>query len=211
MNITPIERLTMLLKQIEIQAVEVDQLNMKKKTHTLIENDNVFSIALFMTKSNHLTPYVKEVKQKIVELERLYKNNKTEYSKQSLEKIEQQISALLNALRSNRSMPKAASLSLKANKKVRFKSIKESVSKKAVERITSSSHQLYQKLSEHHEFERRLMNMLSEKDRLRTRSNTAENKKLSLEVLTLHQRLGRCRKAISAIEKDIAFIESKHL
>ncbi len=210
MNTAPIERLSLLLEHIETQAIEVDQLNMKKKTHTLIENDDLFSITLFTTQSNHLVPYVKEVKRKIAELKRLYINNKTEYSKQSLTKIEQQISALLNALRSNSSMPKAALLSLNANKKVRFKNIKENIYKKAVEKITSSSHQLYQKLSEHHEFERRLMNMLSEKDILRTRCNTAENKKLSQDVLTLHQRLGRCRKAISAIEKDIAFVESKH-
>ena len=72
-----------------------------------------------------------------------------------------------------------------------------------------SSHQLYQKLTEHHEFERRLMDMLSEKERQRLESKKHESEKLSVEVLTLHQRLGRCRKAISAIQREIELAEKR--
>jgi len=210
MNTAPIERLSLLLKQIEEQAIKIDQSNEKKRSHRLIENEDLFSITLFSTQSNQFTPYVKEIEHKITALNRLYTQNKIDYSKQSITVIEQQISAILNALRSNDTLGQAALLNANTKKKVRIKSIKANPYKKSVESITYSSHQLYQKLSEHHEFERRLMDMLSEKDQLRTKSNAKDNQKLSLEVLTLHQRLGRCRKAISIIEKDIAFSENKN-
>jgi len=210
MNISSIERLASLLEQIEVQTIKIDQLNIKRKTHTLVENDDLFSLTLFSAQSNLFEPYIKEIKREIAELNRLYMKNKTDYSKLLLQKIEQQISAILNAIRSNDTMPKAASLSVNTYKKVRIKSIKETTHKNTIEKIIYSKNQLHQKLIEHHEFERRLMNMLTEKDNLRARCKPSESQKLSLEVLTLHQRLGRCRKAISIIERDISLAENKH-
>ena len=72
-----------------------------------------------------------------------------------------------------------------------------------------NSHQLYQKLTEHHEFERRLMDMVAEREAMRAKCKKHESEKLSIEVLTLHQRLGRCRRAISTIERDIEQVEKR--
>ena len=77
--------------------------------------------------------------------------------------------------------------------------------------VLLSSHQLYQQLNEHHEFERRLMDMITEREQERVRSKSAINDKLSLEVLALHQLLGRCRKAISSIERNIELAEKNNL
>lgn len=59
---------------------------------------------------------------------------------------------------------------------------------------------LYQKLSETHEFERRLLQMIHE---------SAEQQQAAEIQLALHARLGRCRKAISQLEAEIQWLEQK--
>lgn len=59
---------------------------------------------------------------------------------------------------------------------------------------------LYQKLSETHEFERRLLQMIHE---------AAQQQQAPELQLALHARLGRCRKAISQLEAEIQWLEQK--
>ena len=66
-----------------------------------------------------------------------------------------------------------------------------------------SSHELYKELSDHHEFERRLNEMVSIRRLQLDKANSEQASKINLEILALHGRLGRCRKAISAIEDKI--------
>jgi primosomal replication protein N'' len=148
----------------------------------------------------------------MAEFTRLVATNKIALSKILLEHLEQQISAISNALHANSTIHQAAKLSLDANKKIRIKKAKAKQVNKyrdLAKTLVLNSHQLYQKLTEHHEFERRLMDMLMEKERQRLKCKKHESEKLSYEVLTLHQRLGRCRKAISIIERDIELTEKR--
>ncbi len=71
---------------------------------------------------------------------------------------------------------------------------------------------LYQKLSEHHEFERRLALMIAEREQQRgnTKDYSQRNEQLKLEILALHKRLGKCRQAISVIERDIELAEKRN-
>jgi primosomal replication protein N'' len=63
------------------------------------------------------------------------------------------------------------------------------------------SHQaLYQKLSETHEFERRLLDLINA---------AAREQQDPARQLALHARLGRCRKAISQLEAEIQWLEQK--
>jgi len=63
------------------------------------------------------------------------------------------------------------------------------------------SHQaLYQKLSETHEFERRLLDLIT---------LAAREQQDPARQLALHARLGRCRKAISQLEAEIQWLEQK--
>jgi len=207
-----IERLSMLLETLEVKAKQTDIQNTQRKAHRLIENNNLFSLTLFVSQSDQFTPYIKETKRKISEFSRLVAANKVALSKLILLQIEQQISAISTALQSNAVMHQAATLSFDANKKVRIKKAKEKQTSKynaLAKNIMLNSHQLYQKLNEHHEFERRLMDMLSKRESARIQCKHHENEKISMEVLALHQRLGRCRQAISAIERDIAFAEKR--
>jgi len=59
---------------------------------------------------------------------------------------------------------------------------------------------LYQKLSETHEFERRLLDLIHE---------AARDQLDPARQLALHARLGRCRKAISQLEAEIQWLEQK--
>lgn len=207
-----IDRLTEVLMRLAKQAKQIDTINTQNKSHRLIENNNLFSPALFFSQSDRYLPYVEEVEHRVTEFKRLVSTNKTELSRALLEHLEQQISAISTALHANSTMHQAAKLSFDANKKVRIRVAKAKQVNKyrdLAKKIVLSSHQLYQKLSEHHEFERRLMDMLMEKERQRLKCKTHENQKLSADVLTLHQRLGRCRKAISIIERDIELAEKR--
>lgn len=217
-----INRLSTLIEHLCLQATQTDELNSNHKSHRLIENNNLFSQHLFTTESDKFFLYVEEVKKRLSEFSRLYNlsadnANKTEFAKSSLLQIEQQISALMNAIQANKAMHQAAQASFDARKKVRIKSAQANQLaqsdkyKKIVKSVVLSSHQLYQQLTEHHEFERRLMDMITEREQQRVRSKSATANKLSQEVLALHQRLGRCRKAISSIERNIELAERKNL
>ncbi len=206
------ERLSVLLKTLDAKAKQTDIKNTQLKAHRLIENNNLFSSTLFVSQSDQFGPYIKEVERRISELCRLTAANKVEFSKVLLEQIEQQIAAISNALQSNSVMHQAAKLSFDANNKVRIKKAKAKQASKYGEltkNIMLNSHQLYQKLTEHHEFERRLMDMISERETARANCKRNESEKLSAEVLALHQRLGRCRRAISTIESEIEMAEKR--
>lgn len=207
-----IERLSALLRTLEIKAKQTDIDNTHLKSHRLIENNNLFSTNLFVSQSDKFCPYIDEVHRRIHEFSRLVKADKIGLSKAILMQIEQQISAISNALQSNSVMHQAAKASYDANNKVRVKKAKIKRSKQYgdfAKKIMLNSNQLYQKLSEHHEFERRLMDMVTERENALAKSKGKENAKLSAEMLALHQRLGRCRRAISGIERDIEFSEKR--
>jgi len=215
-----ISRLAELLDHLMRQANKVDQLNSKHKSHWLIENNDLFSRQLFKTQSDCFSPYVKESKQRLLELSTLLKmtsinENKEIIAKESLAQIEQQISALMNALQSNQTMHQTAQINFDAKKKIRAKSAKTNQTKtsdqynKLTKTVLLNSHQLYQKLNEHREFERRLMEMVQIRQQQLTQCKSNQNIKLSQEVLALHQRLGRCRRAISGIERDIELAEKR--
>ena len=207
-----IERVTEVLKHLAIEAKQIDTKNTQNKSHRLIENNNLFSPTLFFSQSDRYLPYVEEIERRLAEFTRLVATNKIELSTALLTHLEQQISAISNALQANSTIHQAAKISFDANKKIRIKKAKAkqvNTYRELAKKLVLSSHQLYQKLTEHHEFERRLMDMLSEKERQRLESKKHESEKLSVEVLTLHQRLGRCRKAISAIQREIELAEKR--
>ncbi len=207
-----IERLSLLLETLEIKAKEIDKKNAQVKVHKLIENNNLFSSTLFTSQSDRFIPYIKEVQRRISEFARLIAADKIELSKVLLQQIEYQISALSKALQSNSIMHQAAKLSFDANSKVRIKRAKAKQASKYsdfTKKLMLNSHQLYQKLTEHNEFERRLMDMVAEREIEHSMCKHHESEKISTEVLALHQRLGRCRKAISVIERDIELAEKR--
>jgi len=194
-----LDRITAVLDSLTEQAKIIDIENAQTKSHYLLKDKDVFSEALFATNSDKIQPYVDEVRGKTMELSRLLHHGKKELSQNRLQGIEQQISAIVNAIRSNKGIHQEAQYRLTAINARRYK--------KAAKQLFKSSQALYQQLSEHHEFERRLLAMLDERELLRKSATPAKAKKISDEVLALHQRLGRCRQAISKIERQIEVSE----
>jgi len=197
---TSIKKIRIILADLEQSALVLDDNNGKLKAHILLQDTALFSINLFNIKSDLFNDYVSEIKNKTTQLERLLNNQNNELSSYQINVIEKQITALLNAFNSNSHIHNEAQNRLYAINTKRYKN--------AVKAVIKPTQNLYQSLSEHHEFERRLLVMLTDKEQLRIRSNSLLNKKISQEVLILHQRLGRCRQAISKIEADIVKSEN---
>lgn len=196
-----IQKIYVVLSDLEQTASILDNNNSKLKAHTLLKDSPVFSMALFNTHSDLFADYVLEIKNKIIQLERLIKNKNDELSKYQIDLLEKQITSLHNAFQSNNSIHKEAQNRLNAIKTRRFK--------KSTKAIIQPSKNLYQNLAEHHEFERRLSQMLNDKEQERLKARNCDSNKISQEVLALHQRLGRCRQAISKIESDILKFEKR--
>ncbi|WP_077338083.1 primosomal replication protein PriC [Pseudocolwellia agarivorans] len=201
-NVISIKKIYQILAELEQTAIELDNSNSKLKAHVLLQDSPLFSIDLFSTNSDLFIDYVKEIKNKTAQLERLIKNTNDELSKYQIDILEKQITSLHNAFQSNSNIHNEAQNRLNAIKNQRYK--------KAVKAVIQPTKNLYQNLSEHHEFERRLSQMLHDKEqeRIKAPKNTVD--KLSQEVLALHQRLGRCRQAISKIEAEIVKFESRN-
>jgi primosomal replication protein N'' len=192
---SPIIRISEVLAQLAEQAKITDDANRLSKSHKIIQEKDIFSEALFSTHSDLFLPYVKEVQSKTKEFERLLLANKKALAHSRLQIIEQQISALINALNANSGLHKEAEHRIAAMKSRRLK--------KAAQAVMQSSHALHKKLAEHHEFERRLVEMINDRERVRSVATPAKAALLSNEILAIHQRLGRCRQAISKIEREI--------
>ncbi|SEK38729.1 restart primosome assembly protein PriC [Colwellia chukchiensis] len=193
---TAINKILSILEQLSQQALALDQQNKQTKSHQLIQENDIFSNAIFNTHSDQFYPYVLEVKTKTAELSRLLSAKKNTLAHSRLQLIEQQISALRNALNANEALHKEPTQRLQAIKARRYK--------KAAQAVMHSSHSLHQKLAEIQEFERRLVAMIESREAQRQQANARQSDQLSKEILALHQRLGRCRQALSKIEREIA-------
>ncbi|NQY64182.1 MAG: primosomal replication protein [Alteromonadaceae bacterium] len=196
-----IKRINTLLVNLAEQAKATDKINTQKKSHLLLKDNALFSETLFVTYSDKFISYVQEIKKNTVSLQRLINAKKTDIAYNQLTHIEQQISSLINALNSNQTMHNEAQNRLNAFKAKRYK--------KAAKSIMQTSHSLHQKLAETHEFERRLAEMITDREQDRLKATPAKAQKMSTEILTIHQRLGRCRQAISKIERQIELAEKR--
>lgn len=168
------------LQQLWQQAEKIDLQQVAGKPQ------NWFDSSLFSCRSPHLTDYVGEAQRN---LRHLQNSNLSSLAKQRLvQRLSEQTSALTRAFRNvdTRRTP-AGKGKLKA----------------VVQQISASSQQLYQQLSDTQEFERRLQDMIS----LANRETSAD---AIQRALALHARLGRCRKALSDIERQIQDLERRN-
>jgi len=208
-NTSPIARINLLLEQIASQAAAIDKTNTTLKAHKSLQENSLFSNTLFSTFSDKFSHYVQETKRKTAELARLLTTNNNELSTSLLEQIEQQIASLTTALKANDTLHYDGQYRLDKRKAYFKTQTLEKRAKKMVNAVVQSSQSLYQKLAEHHEFERRLATMIAEREFERTKCGEKKSQLLTLEILKLHQRLGRCRQAISIIENDIVRVEKR--
>jgi len=207
MNNTYITRLNNIVNELYDQACTIDQFNDNKQVKLMPWQEQLFSANLFRQESNHYCPFVTETRARIISLANALQHDKAELAELLLTQIEQQISALTIALNANDALHHEAKYQKSATKR-RYKR-QQQIKSNELNNALVANKNLYQMLAEHHEFERRLKNMLMEAEMLRNAGAAKNSERLTQQVLTLHQRLGRCRKAISAIEIDIERAEKR--
>ncbi|MFC3033624.1 primosomal replication protein [Pseudoalteromonas fenneropenaei] len=180
------------------KAVEFDKAKWFEKNRFIQNKHGLFDSPLFASKSLLLQDYVDEI---ALSLKHLPATSQRHAFAFAIEKIGMQVESVVKVLQAtpvwakeNRSSPKA----------------KAQVYRKAVAKIMQSSHELYQELSQNHEFERRLQAMITERQsQLDSANSDTARQQLHAEILALHARLGRCRKAISATEDKIVALEKQ--
>ncbi|MBC8945534.1 MULTISPECIES: primosomal replication protein PriC [Xenorhabdus] len=167
--------LDVLEKQISMLATELTSLP-----------DTPFSIArfdqaLFHHHSNKLSGYMQEINQNMVQLRHCVRNNRTVQVKFLSERLVIQIEALKREL---------STQSLRRQE--------DQFDRQSQER------DLYQRLAEHQDYERRLMAMIDDRELQLNQQVVLANKyKLQKEIAALAGRLARCRQALMRIEKAI--------
>lgn len=200
-QVTSLQKIDNIIDELSQTALLLDNSNSQLKAHKLLKDTPLFSFDLFSTSSDLFSDYVEEIKSNSTQLKRLINTKNIPLIEYQIETLEKKISSLLNAFNSNQSIHNEAQQRLNAYKNRRLK--------KTAKAIIQSSKNLYQTLAETHEFERRLVQMLNDKENERKIASPHKLSKLSDEVLILHQRLGRCRQAISKIENDIVNSEKR--
>ena len=168
------------LQQLWQQAEQIDLQQVAGRPQ------NWFDSALFSCRSTELSDYVAEAQRNLTHLQN---SALSLTAKQRLvQRLSEQTAALTRAFRNVDTRKKPAG-------KAKVKAL--------VQRVSASSQQLYQQLSEVQQFERRLLDMIA----LASRDNSAD---AIQRTLALHARLGRCRKALSDIELQIQQLEQRN-
>ncbi|HCR2991586.1 primosomal replication protein PriC [Serratia marcescens] len=138
-----------------------------------------FDAALFANRGTRLRDYLAEVEKNFAQLQSAATDNRTSQVAFLAEKLVAQISALQREL---------------ATQALRRKN----QPKEAPEA------DLYHKLAEHQDYERRLIAMIQDRESLLGRQTTlAAQQKLQHELAALEGRLMRCRQALARIERNI--------
>lgn len=178
------DMLSTLAKQLQQLRKNAEQIDLQP---ALGKPQNWFDTALFSCRSASLTDYVVEAQRN---LQHLQHNSLSDAARLRLvQHLSEQTAAITRAFR---------------NVEVRRKSATKHRNIKAVvEKVSASSRQLYQQLSEIQEFERRLLDMIA----LANRDNSPQAVQ---RALALHARLGRCRQAMSDVEQQIQDLERRN-
>lgn len=196
-----IDKISKVLVSLLEQAKAIDEFNAQSKAYRIRKEQLIFSESLFTCNSSYLAHYVLETQAKTNELKTLLENNKSQYTFERLQRIERQIEAIINAIKANETQNKSSVQQLEAIKRRKYK--------RATQALIQPTQSLYQQLSETLEFERRLQAMLDEKQLEFNLASSQLKSKKTDELLVLHQRLGRCRQAISKLERQIEMSEKR--
>ena len=185
------------------QLGELDRVNASVKSENFKYRD-YFSPGLFRCQSTALVDYVSEAKAHFQQLMR-YQNKTLKPDAMLGDKLTDQLTALTQIVRANEVALKEQRYRATARKRSKPKTEQY---RRAAQFFMQSSHQLHQELAQHHEYERRLAEMIYEREAKLSGANPEQTAQLNKEILALHGRLGKCRRAITGIEEKIAYAES---
>lgn len=170
-----------------------------KRRDILIKNQH------FSGDSEYFEFYIKQCQRNLASVERFYATNDIANANNSLLLVEQQIASIINAINAEKTRQK--------NIQTKRFYTKSNATQRAVELLVSnanlSTKSLYEKQAEYLGFERRLLDMVRDCQFELDQSKSKDQSKLQQKLLALHQRLGKCRKAITQVEDEITRLE-KH-
>lgn len=205
MSKTAIQRLNDVLMSLIDDSLSLDANITKfyqdksKRRDILIKNQH------FSGDSEYFEFYIKQCQRNLASVERFYATNDIANANNSLLQVEQQIASIINAINAEKTRQKNIQTK-------RFYS-KNNAAQRAVELLVSnanlSTKSLYEKHAEYLGFERRLLDMVRDCQFELDQSKPKDQSKLQQKLLALHQRLGKCRKAITQVEDEITRLE-KH-
>ncbi len=161
-----------------------------------------FSSQLFQTRSRHLLDYVQESMQLCQRIKSYLDKPQVLQSQQLLcEKLASQVQALMQAFTSQdvRQKEQAPKWRAARSKTPPDQSARHQAGQ-LLAQLGGTAQGMHQQLAEYRGFERRLQDMVQE---------SAQQQQPPAVQLALHARLGRCRKAISALEAEIQWYEQR--
>ena len=155
----------------------------------------------FHSQSEEVNDYLIELESNIQHLGRLSNLMHAEFL---AERIRDQFACLKNLLNSQTVNTKHQTQRASTAKRVnRLKQL--------TRQVTQSSQELYQELSKLQEYERRLIEMVAEKQQiLHQYQGKKHRQEYQQQVLVTQQRLGRCRQALSKVEEQIQQLDNKN-
>jgi primosomal replication protein N'' len=190
-----VEKLKLQLAKLKQDCIRFDKQKALSANRYMNKQDSVFDSHLFASKSLRLVDYFAEIEELVASLPAPSQRHAYNYS---VNKVAEQIEAIIKVLKSSDVWAKDNNYKPRQTKPA-FKQV--------VAKIIQSSQELYQELSQNHEFERRLQEMINERKAQLENANSEQASRLNQEILALHARLGRCRRAISATEEKIVALE----
>jgi primosomal replication protein N'' len=180
---------------VEALSVAINELKLQARQRDKAKGEHygyLFDQSLFHCKSHLLEPCVLELDQTLTELKKYQAGNhadQAQHVEYLCDRLINQLSAIQREL---------------ATTTLRSREIQHT------ERPYRSVSQLYQDLSQHQEWERRLEEMLMDKNSQMETMAEYQRQPLQHAILTLEQRLSRCQSAKQKIEKAITRLERKN-
>lgn len=175
-------RLSPILEQLAHSAAEVDR-RRGEQTHFL------FDVRLFACRSRLLVPCVNETQAMLKSM------------------INEQQAGILNSERAQHLSEKLVAQIEAIQREIQTQAIRRA-EPKHYSHYKKPISDLYQDLAQHQEWERRLDQMVREKEKQVTAcASYTEQQKLQKELLTTEQRLVRCRAAMIKLEQRITYRE----
>ncbi|WP_189637777.1 primosomal replication protein PriC [Thalassotalea sp. HSM 43] len=202
-------RLQSMVKQLHSDAKATDKLNKDRKSHYYIKEQALFSETLFPVSSTEFSHYVSYVDKQLNHLIALQNAGHKQLADSLLEQLEQQISAIIVALKSDPNRHKDSDYRLQINKRRYNQRQSDNRQHSQAKSVMMNAHQMHSKLVEYRGFESRLELMIREEEQKLKRSNGANQNALQQSIFALHQRLGRCRRAIADLERKIEDSEKR--
>lgn len=189
------------IEQLQAKLAELTGLleHQKLMQQNWFSASDVFNSSSFYTKSEELNDYLREIQNNISRLESVTEQSHAEYL---TERIAAQFSCFKN-------YANASYLSTKYSNQNKKHFSQVNRVKQMAARVTQSSQALYQELSKLQEYERRLLDMVAEKQAQLHQADNSNRTELQNAVLITQQRLGRCRKALSGVEEQIQALDKQ--